>query len=598
LEKEGLFSVDALQGRSLEELLAIPAFGVKCLVDLLTAVEAANAFDKEDAACADPTAKTPEPFEAGTLAPRLTREARLLGNEPWSKDVSLYDIRLGSFLLRDEEAFKEVQEALVTGRIALEQRLCTELPRWDIDLLRCPLQSRTRNCLREAGLTTLSALASRTLSDMTGLAGLGDQSLVDLLALLDICRFLTSASAPVDREPTLADFCDAIINRTRDSWFPERLADRIHRTRAKGILCRSLSLEEELRGLTASISPHSGDVVIEYLGWGGQGPRTLEAVGNAKGLTKERVRQKVSKLIARLSEVSAWTPILCRALEFCDRVCPQPAEEIATLLQQNELAAVPFHPHGLLTSSEALGLTHPFSLRCFEGVDWLFRADQEALLRKSVQISRSIIAKHGVCSLGDLQGEMSEQTSQSVSEERLRDWLLRLPGIQWMDLDRLWFRLPTEGSSLETMLWKIMAVAPEIRLGELREGLMRHYRSPSPPPSAVLRQLCGCLGLEVHGDVIRAGKVIHPEEALTEVEFTFFDLLSTEGPLLPSGKLEKRCLQRGMNRSTFWVYLMYSPILARYADGIYGLRGAHFAPGEAEALRPRHGRSRIVVDYG
>src|SRR5262249_21927358 len=124
------------------------------------------------------------------------------------------------------------------------------------------------------------------------------------------------------------------------------------------------------------------------------------------------------------------------------------------------------------------------------------------------------------------------------------------------------------------------------------------YRSPSAPPSAVLRQLCQHLGLEVDEDVIRAGKEIHPEEVLTEVEFTFYDILRAERPLLPSVELAKLCLQRCMKRSTFWVYLMYSPILAQYAAGIYGLRGVQFAPGEADALRPRRGRSRIVVDYG
>jgi hypothetical protein len=53
-----------------------------------------------------------------------------------------------------------------------------------------------------------------------------------------------------------------------------------------------------------------------------------------------------------------------------------------------------------------------------------------------------------------------------------------------------------------------------------------------------------------------------------------------------------------MNQHTFWVYLIYSPILERYASGVYGLRGADISPGEAEALRPRVVRSRALVDYG
>ena len=598
LKKEGLYSAEALRRVSLKELLAVPAFGVKCLVDLLTAVNGRTGRDaviaypiapsrasvQEGGVSVNVVAKVTELFGATTLSARLTREARLLGCEPWSKQVSLYDVRLGSGLLRDETTFKDVQVALASGRFALEHQFCPERPRCDIDLLRCPLLSRTRKCLSDAGLTKLSALSSRTLRELLELVdGLGERSLVDLLALLDVCQLLTAKTAPVDREPTLADFCEAVVNRSRDCWFPERLADRIHRTRAQGIRCLSLPLEEELREVAVSTLPHLADAVIEYLGWDGRGPRTLEIVGNAKGLTRERVRQKVSKLTDRLSEVSAWAPVLIHALDVCEQACPLPTEEIAALLQQNGLARAPFHAHGLLTASEFLRLTHRLSLRRFEGADWFFKAGQDAILRKCMQISRSIIKRCGVCSLGDLQAEIGEQTSEVISEETLRSWLLRLSSVQWLDRDRLWFRLPTDGSSLETKLWKIFAVAPEIHLGELRQGLMRHYRSAAAPPSAVLLQLCQHLGLETDGDIVRTRKELQPEGVLTEVEYTFYYILKLEGPLFQSVELEKRCLHYGMNVHTFWMYLMFSPILAQYAAGIYGLRGARFAPGEAES---------------
>jgi hypothetical protein len=597
LEKEGLLSADVLQKQSLEKLLAIPAFGVKCLVDLLTAVEAVNQVAEVDAAgAASPKPVLPE-LQVVTLLPRLTREARLLGNEPWAKEVSLYDIRLGARLLRDEQSLMDIRNALAAGRIPLEERLCPDPPCRDLDLLRCPLLTYTKNCLREADLTTLSAVAPLKVREARELPGLGERALADLLTVLDACRFLALAAGPTAHEPTLAEFCEAVVNRDRDAWFPERLADRIHHTRVVGIRCLALRLEEELHELAGACSVRP-DVVMEYLGWDGGSPRTLEAVGALRGLTRERVRQIVTHTTARLSGAITWTPILRQALDACGSACPRAAEQVAAFLQEKGLATAPFHPQGLLTAAEAFGLTHAFSLGSFGETDWLFKQNEESLLRKGLELARSAVATRGACSLGDLQARLVEHTQEDLTEDTLRELIDRLPNVSWLDEDRQWFRFRTGGSSLETILWKILAVAPEIQLGELREGLTRHYRSPSAPPSAVLRQLCRQLALQVDGNIVRVQQAVCPKEVLSEVEFTFFDILRAEGPLLPTIDLEKRCLQRGMNRNTFWVYLTYSPILAQYATGVFGLRGSQVAPGEAEMLRPPLGRSRVVEDYG
>ena len=52
---------------------------------------------------------------------------------------------------------------------------------------------------------------------------------------------------------------------------------------------------------------------------------------------------------------------------------------------------------------------------------------------------------------------------------------------RYLDEHQQWFRIPTSRNTFETMLWKILAVAPEIQVGELREGLTRHYRTSSAP---------------------------------------------------------------------------------------------------------------------
>jgi len=369
LTRERLVSGEALERRSLRELLAIPGFGVHCMVDLLTAVEGAHRSTETEGACP----QTTELYElaALTLSPRLTCEARLLADEPWSKDVGVYDARLAPHLLTSVDPLGEVQVALAAGRLSLEHPLFTGPPRYDIDLLRCPLSYNTMRGLREAGLTKLSALACLTPHDLLARNRLGVRSVSDLLVVLDVFRCFAPAAQPVGREPALSDLCEAVVNRARDGWFPEPLSDRIARARALGIRCVSMSLEDELSELAASASLSHKKLASEYLGWDGHGPRTLEMAGAASGVSRERVRQVVLRVKRRLSLASSWTPTLMKALDLCRQLCPRPAEEIAVLLQQNALARVKFHPYGLVTAAQAVGLTHSVALERVGGAEWL-----------------------------------------------------------------------------------------------------------------------------------------------------------------------------------------------------------------------------------
>jgi Bacterial RNA polymerase, alpha chain C terminal domain len=377
LTRERLTSGEALERVSLRELLAIRAFGVQCMVDLLTAVEGAHRSTDIEGACAQKTELYDLAVQA--LAPRLTCEAQLLADEPWSKDVGVYDARLAPHLLTGDDLLSEVQGAFAAGRLSREHPLFTEPPGYDIDLLRCPLSTHTMRGLREAGLSKLSALAGLTPRDLLSRNRLGVSAVSELLVLVDLFRHFTPAAQPVGREPNLAELCKAVVNRTRDCWFPEHLADRIARARALGIRYVTFALEDELSELAASASLAHKSVAFEYLGWDGHGPRTLEMAGAASGVTRERAWHLVIRVKRRLSLTSSWTPALKKALDLCQQLCPRTAEEIGVLLRQNGLARAKFHPYGLVTAAQALGLTHSLALERVGGADWLITTPNAAL---------------------------------------------------------------------------------------------------------------------------------------------------------------------------------------------------------------------------
>ena len=104
---------------SLRELLAIPGFGLRCLVDLLTAVEGAHRSTETEGA-RPPTTELHQPAPLG-LAPRVTHESRLLAGEAWSQDVGVYDARLAAHLLTSDDPLGEVRDAVAAGRLSPER---------------------------------------------------------------------------------------------------------------------------------------------------------------------------------------------------------------------------------------------------------------------------------------------------------------------------------------------------------------------------------------------------------------------------------------------------------------------------------------------
>ncbi|MFT3878557.1 MAG: DNA-directed RNA polymerase subunit alpha C-terminal domain-containing protein [Gemmatales bacterium] len=600
LRRQNLNSASQLGQLTIGQLLQIHAFGVLSLVDLLSAIDGSiRKSDQPNIATSISSITTTsiqDTNDVMSLQSRLSREARLLSTEPWAMKAMINDIRLGSVLLRDERAIDEICKALSKGTIHPDQQVCTDNITIDLDLLKCPLLTRTKNGLRASGLRTLSMVKSLTIREVSRLPGFGQKSVADLIVLLDMLRFLSNSTTKIGEELTLSDFCRGIIDRKSDGWFPERLANRLHDVRALGLKFLSITLETELFELITSVYDERPEVIQKHLGWDGNGPQSLESVGKPEGLSRERVRQLVDKVTSEIRNANSWLPKLSQSLDLCVESSPLPLWKMSELLFQSDLSSVQFHPGGLLAASQILGSSSYLSISRIGHSDWIFHKQQEGLVKRALEITKKAMSERNACSLAYLKAELDAEGF--TQQEKIEEWLTFLPSFSWLDSDKEWFVLDTEWSTLRTMLWKVLAVAPEIQVGELRGGLTRHHRLQAVPPSSILLQVCKHLGLQVSGNTVSVTSHVNPKSVLSDVEHLFFELLSKENLLMPAYELEKLCLERDMNRSTFWAYLTYSPILARYATGVYGLRGAKVFPGQAERLVRTKNRPRSLQDWG
>jgi len=509
------------------------------------------------------------------------------------------------------------------------------------------LSVRARGGLQRAGLLSARRLQEATVHDLIGIKNFGVRSFVEVLVALERVAPPTSALEP--RRPVATDrhLSKALTREARrlarTSWAGKVLYDdprfasqlegivapglslataaasiakrhddpanamttaaRLRAIRKLGETATRLSLEEELAALASCWKGISGPrAAIIRLGWDGHGGKTLEEIGQMRGVTRERVRQITEKVTGALAERSVWAPALDRAIRLCRALAPNRAEVIAQALVDERISESAFHPAGVITAGEATGRMHILTVVTVRGHEWLFPKGLVDLPTILGRVSRRSISRNGLTSVAEVTATSTAALKRPVSESVARAIVETLPETRWLAEDRQWFWMPSRPrrNRLINNLNKILSVAPRIHVSELREGLGRHHRVAMSPPRAAILGLYRLLGYEVErGSVVVCHQPPKPEDVLARNELTMVRVLHENGPLLPLREFQRLCVMAGVNPNSFMIYLTYSPVIERFAPGVYGVRGAETQPGEAEALvKRRVVRGRVRKDHG
>lgn len=509
----------------------------------------------------------------------------------------------------------------------------------------------TYNSLARAGFgESPEALAALTIEDLLSIRWFGTRALVDFLSALDwvrsgttsrlgvpvledeqvdwqiearrlarmkevreilwddprlgstISEVLSSAPASVTGSD-LSAFAMALVETADVPASSEQLRDGLRRLRLQIRAASQLKLEEELDAFLSFVgSEKQRKLVARRLGWDGGGGSTLQEAADLEGISRERVRQLEKKLADGLQQSAhPFAPALDAALAYVEGVVPAKDQDLALALAKEELSEQSFDLKGLLTAATMLGREATFTLASVGTGGMCLPLGSEELGKAVATVARKSIEHWGVATVEDVAARVSGEHQEAVQAQVVRDVLSMLEGFEWLDEASGWFWISTvTRSRLLNQIEKIMSVADRIHVAELRAGVSRHYRTKGfAPPRKVLLALCARLpGYRVEGDFISDEPALDYREVLGDVEETFARVLMEEGPLLTGKDLEEKCLAAGMNQSTFYVYLSYSPIIARYARGVYGLRGAEVPPGLADSLVPKIIRTKVVQDHG
>jgi len=282
----------------------------------------------------------------------------------------------------------------------------------------------------------------------------------------------------------------------------------------------------------------------------------------------------------RRSPASPPAPILTGAISFIAANAPGFADDIEPKLQSAGLSSLPFRIEGILRAAELFGKPVPFSLTETQRARLVHSLSPHSL-DAIVRAARRTIERLGLATLRSVATALADIAPEAADTGFIADVLSGAGDFRWLDQSSEWFWLPAvPRNPVVRRIRKILAVANPVRSTELCAGIAREYRlqSESPPP-AVLLELCRQIpGMRVAAEFVEADPRIDLREVLGEVEQSIVELLVARGGLMRRADLAAGCLERGLNRSSFYSALALSPVIALFPTGQVELIGAGIAP--------------------
>lgn len=365
-----------------------------------------------------------------------------------------------------------------------------------------------------------------------------------------------------------------------------------------------MTLDEEVGELIGDVGSERNRMIIaRRFAWDGGEGATLQEVGDSLGITRERVRQVCDRLTKRLEGKLVFTPALDRALKFVSSHLPGAADEIESKFISEGLTKGEFRLEGVLSAAEMFGRNVPFIITKVGGKRLALAPDMENIAGVISQASRRAIEHWGVSTVADVAARATERAGTSIDADLVIHVLSEKSDFRWLDESGGWFWLSSvPRNRLLNQIEKVLSVAERIDVTELRAGVSRHHRMKGVAPTKrVLLELCKQTSLyRVEGSTVIADPPLNWEETISDIEQFMVLTLKEHGPVMRRSEFEKLCIDLGINRVTFYAYLKYSPVIMKYAIGVYGLRGVQVLPGVIESLKPdfRQRQGRVLMDYG
>ena len=363
-------------------------------------------------------------------------------------------------------------------------------------------------------------------------------------------------------------------------------------------------LDEQLQDLLVTLNPLHVDAMMARFGWHDGPIFTLEQAGEISGVTRERIRQIEKKIKSAFADVT-YFPMLDKAISLVNEFANESGGDPTETLVADKILSEKVLPEGIKSAADIFGRTIEFEITDRGGA--VFGIGSSEVNNKIIGSLSDIDHVASVEEFAErvIQERSTRGIHQDISLKSLQNWITAHESSVWLDSERQWFWVhQKEGrNAYVNIARKILAVAKKTTVRALREGMIRDRRRRAkvelPPTHALVGLLCQS-GFTVEDGLVQSENPLIVEEELGQIESTMFDVLRNADNVMGLYEFQDECVRKlGMNLSSFYSYLTYSPIIERIDRGIHGLRSCHVDPARVGMLMDgRQPRIQIIIDYG
>ena len=434
-----------------------------------------------------------------------------------------------------------------------------------------PLSTRALNCLRDAHLGTVGSLILIQSSDFLRLPNAGVKTLAELRSLLAGLGLGFLGEFPLaqtidksaDEEPRLASFLEVELRQALE------------------LVCKERNIE----------------ILSKLWGWDGAPPRTLDSVGKEFSLTRERVRQIEERATRRLASLQPPLPLVMKATKFIALSVPARLANISEGLRDSKLSKVLFDVDGLALATKLFRKDWRFERVAIGNVALLCHIGESKKYRNAVLALRRRTSQNGCTSFAGLAADAEIPAAQL---EKLKCIFLALPEVEWLDDEKDWL-LSNEPARnrLANISSKVLSVAPQLQLSELRRALSRSRRLSVCPPGRVIARFVEYFKLgSVVNSVVFANPACALEVGSATIEGVMLRVLDENSGVMDGEAFAEKCIESGVNAISFYQYRHGSPLICPLGSGVFAKVGIVPPIGLLEQIVARRRSATRSSEYG